>query len=76
MTKLKKTSRTKVSDEALNAGSGQTIHQPDINNNKVTTISDIREQTHGERTVQVDDEQRIRKAFVDKDWNEIKIADS
>ncbi|MCC2545912.1 TIGR00730 family Rossman fold protein [Hymenobacter sp. BT175] len=24
----------------------------------------------------VDDEQRIRKAFVDKDWNEIKIADS
>ncbi|RZK34206.1 MAG: TIGR00730 family Rossman fold protein, partial [Hymenobacter sp.] len=22
------------------------------------------------------DEQRIRKAFVDKDWNEIKIADS
>jgi len=76
MAKLKKTSKTKLSDEALNAGSGQTIVQPDINDNKVKTISDIREQTHGERTVQVDDEQRIRKAFVDKDWNEIKIADS
>ena len=76
MSKLQKDSKTKASDQALNAGSGQTIVQPNVNDNKVKTISDIREQTHGERTVQVEDEQRIRKAFVDKDWNEIKIADS
>ncbi|MBT2556962.1 TIGR00730 family Rossman fold protein [Hymenobacter sp. ISL-91] len=76
MAKLKKESRTKTADQNLNAGSGQTIVQPNVNDNKVKTISDIREQTHGERTVQVEDEQRIRKAFVDKDWNEIKIADS
>ncbi|WP_078062741.1 TIGR00730 family Rossman fold protein [Solirubrum puertoriconensis] len=76
MTKLKKTSKTKLQEEAHNAGSGRIITQPDVNDNKVTSISDIREQTHGERTVQLDDEQKIRKAFVDKDWNEIKIADS
>ncbi len=76
MTKLKKTSKTKLADENLNMGSGKTIVQPNINDDKVTSISDIRESTHGERGVMVDDEQRIRKAFVDKDWNEIKIADS
>ncbi|RTQ47212.1 TIGR00730 family Rossman fold protein [Hymenobacter gummosus] len=76
MTKLKKTSKTKLQEEAHNVGSGQTIVQPDVNDNKATTISDIREQTHGERTTQLEDEHRIRKAFVDKDWNEIKIADS
>jgi len=76
MAKLKKTSRTKHQDEVLNEGSGKIIVQPNANDNKATTISDIREQTHGQRTVQVDDEQRIRRAFVDKDWNEIKIADS
>ncbi|GAB2962085.1 TIGR00730 family Rossman fold protein [Hymenobacter coalescens] len=76
MTKLKKSSKTKLQEEAHNAGSGQTIVQPDVNDNKVTTISDLREQTHGERTTHLEDEQRIRKHFVDKDWNEIKIADS
>ena len=76
MSKLTKNSKTKIADETLNAGSGKTIVRPDANDNKAKTISDIREQTHGQRTVQVDDEQRIRQAFVDKDWNEIKIADS
>jgi uncharacterized protein (TIGR00730 family) len=76
MTKLKKSSKTKLQEEAHNVGSGQTIVQPDVNDNKAKTISDLREQEHGERTTQLDDEQRIRKAFVDKDWNEIKIADS
>ncbi|GAB3829128.1 MULTISPECIES: TIGR00730 family Rossman fold protein [Hymenobacter] len=76
MTKLKKTSKTKLQEEAHNVGSGKTIVQPDVNDNKITTISDLREQAHGERTTQLDDEHRIRKAFVDKDWNEIKIADS
>ena len=51
MTKLKKTSRTKSQDENLNAGSGQTISQPNVNDNKVTSISEIREQTSGVRTL-------------------------
>ena len=77
MSKLKKTSRTKASNETLNAGSGKTIVQPNVNDNKLTSITELRQQTGGLAKNGTDpDEQRIRKAFVDKDWNEIKIADS
>ncbi|MGI4736647.1 MAG: LOG family protein, partial [Janthinobacterium lividum] len=77
MSKLKKTSKTKSSNEALNAGSGKTIVQPNVNDNKLTSITELRQQTGGlAKTGHDPDEQRIRKAFVDKDWNEIKIADS
>ena len=77
MSKLKKTSKTKLSDEALNSGSGKTIVQPNVNDNKLRSITDLREKNGGKAIATPDaDEQRIRQAFVDKDWNEIKIADS
>nr|GFC48288.1 hypothetical protein [Tanacetum cinerariifolium] len=77
MSKLKKTSKTKLSDDNLNAGSGKTIVQPNVNDNKLTSITELRQQTGAvAKTTPDPDEQRIRKAFVDKDWNEIKIADS
>jgi hypothetical protein len=41
MTKLRKTSKTKLHDEAANMGSGKTIIQPDINDNKATTVSEL-----------------------------------
>jgi uncharacterized protein (TIGR00730 family) len=76
--KTPKTSKTKLADDIQNAGSGKTIKQPNVNDDKLTSITVMREQTHGQGQtgVAVDDEQRLRKAFVDKDWNEIKIADS
>ena len=74
--KAPKTSKTKLADELQNAGSGKTIKQPNVNDDKLTSITEMREQAHGGTGVAVDDEQRLRKAFVDKDWNEIKIADS
>ena len=77
MSKLKKTSKTKLADEALNSGSGKTIVQPNVNDNKLTSITELRDKTGAPPKTQPDpDEQRIRQAFVDKDWNEIKIADS
>jgi uncharacterized protein (TIGR00730 family) len=77
MSKLKKTSKTKLADDNLNAGSGKTIVQPNVNDNKLTSITEIREKTGNTASSTPDpDEQRIRQAFVDKDWNEIKIADS
>ncbi len=77
MSKLKKTSKTKLADDNLNAGSGKTIVQPNVNDNKLTSITEIREKTGTVAKNAPDpDEQRIRQAFVDKDWNEIKIADS
>ena len=77
MSKLKKTSKTKLSDEALNGGSGKTIVQPNVNDNKLRSITDLRDKNGAQPSTTPDpDEQRIRQAFVDKDWNEIKIADS
>jgi uncharacterized protein (TIGR00730 family) len=77
LTKNSKTSKTKLADEALNAGSGKTIKQPNINDNKLTTITDMEPQGNTALEALPDEErQRLRKAFVDKDWNEIKIADS
>ena len=74
--KKEKTSKTKVSDDLLNAGSGKTIKQPNVNDDKLTTITEMRQTTNGQTALAIEDEQRLRKAFVDKDWNEIKIADS
>src|ERR1700712_985330 len=74
--KKPKTSKTKVADDLLNAGSGKTIKQPNVNDDKLTSITEMRQTTNGETGMALEDEQRLRKAFVDKDWNEIKIADS
>ncbi|TXK52812.1 TIGR00730 family Rossman fold protein [Pontibacter qinzhouensis] len=76
MTKLRKTSKTKLNDESLNTGSGQTILQPDANENKAKTITDLRESGEVTAPPASEEDIRIRRAFVDKDWNEIKIADS
>ena len=77
LTKNAKISTTKLADDAQNAGSGKTIKQPNINDNKLTTITDIVEQsTPALEGLPDEEKQRLRKAFVDKDWNEIKIADS
>jgi uncharacterized protein (TIGR00730 family) len=74
MTKLRKTSKTKLSDETTNAGSGKTIIQPAVNDNKAVTITELTgSSANGMAT---EEDIRIRQAFVDKDWNEIKIADS
>ena len=74
--KKPKTSTTKVADDMLNAGSGKTIKQPNVNDDKLTSITEMRQTTNGQTALAIEDEQRLRKAFVDKDWNEIKIADS
>ena len=75
--KTAKISTTKLSDETQNAGSGKTIKQPNINDNKLTTITEMEQQgTAVLESLPDEEKQRLRKAFVDKDWNEIKIADS
>jgi len=76
MTKIRKDSETKLQDETLNIGSGQTIFNPDINENKATSITDLRETGQSPAPPASEEDIRIRRAFVDKDWNEIKIADS
>ena len=76
MTKLRKTSKTKLHEETVNTGSGQTILNPDVNNNKATSITDLRESGESTAAPASEEDRRIRQAFVDKDWNEIKIADS
>ncbi len=76
MTKLRKTSKTKLQDETMNTGSGQTILKPDANLNKAKSITDLREAGEVMAPPASEEDIRIRKAFVDKDWNEIKIADS
>src|SRR5688572_30231301 len=73
MTKLRKTSKTKLHDETSNIGSGKTIVQPSVNDNKATTVTELTGPNHSPAT---EEDIRIRQAFVDKDWNEIKIADS
>ena len=76
MTKLRKTSKTKLHEETANEGSGQTIIQPDINAHKAKSISEAKKQALKENRTISDDDSKIRRAFVDKDWNEIRIADS
>ncbi|GAB3826105.1 LOG family protein [Pontibacter rugosus] len=76
MTKLRKTSKTKLHDESLNTGSGQTIINPDVNENKARSVTDLRESGQSTAAPASEEDKRIRQAFVDKDWNEIKIADS
>lgn len=76
MTKLRKTSKTKLHEEIANEGSGQTIIQPDINEKKAKSIGEAKQQALKENRQISDDDSKIRRAFVDKDWNEIRIADS
>jgi uncharacterized protein (TIGR00730 family) len=76
MEKLRKTSKTKINEELHNEGSGTVIIQPDVNDNKPTTISEAKQIAHKEHLPIHDEEKKIREAFIDKDWNEIKIADS
>jgi predicted Rossmann-fold nucleotide-binding protein len=76
MTKLRKTSKTKLHTEEQNAGSGTTIIQPDVNNNKVSSLQEAKKIAKQEPSFNSDDDKRIREAFTDKNWNEIKIADS
>lgn len=76
MEKLRKTSKTKINEELSNEGSGTVIIQPDVNDKKPTTISEAKKIAKKEHLPFVDEEKKIREAFIDKDWNEIKIADS
>ena len=75
MQKIPKTSKTKLQEQVANQGSGKLVLQPDANKDKAVSITDIRKNQPGEEVDSAEDI-RIRKAFVDKDWNEIKIADS
>lgn len=76
MEKLRKTSKTKINEEISNEGSGTVIIQPDVNDKKATSISEAKKIAKKERLPFSDEEKKIREAFIDKDWNEIKIADS
>ena len=76
MTKLRKTSKTKLHVENANIGSGKTIIQPEVNDNKAKSIKQARQMAREENIQVSEEDSKIRKAFVDKDWNEIKIADS
>lgn len=76
MTKLRKTSKTKLHEEITNEGSGQTIIQPDVNEKKAKSVNEVKQQALKENRHITDDDSKIRRAFVDKDWNEIRIADS
>jgi len=76
MTKLRKTSKTQLHEETTNVGSGETIVQPEVNDNKAKSIKQARKIARDENLIVSDEDQKIRKAFVDKDWNEIRIADS
>jgi len=76
MTKLRKTSKTQLHQETTNVGSGETIIQPEVNDNKAKSIKQARQIARDENLIISDEDQKIRKAFVDKDWNEIRIADS
>jgi len=76
MTKLRKTSKTQLHEETTNVGSGETIVQPEANDNKAKSIKQARKIAREENIIISEEDQKIRKAFVDKDWNEIRIADS
>ncbi|WP_205500460.1 LOG family protein [Rufibacter psychrotolerans] len=76
MTKLRKTSKTQLQDEVTNAGSGTIISQPEANDNKAASLHEAKKLAKQEAPLLSEDDKRIREAFTDKDWNEIKIADS
>ncbi|PIQ22219.1 MAG: TIGR00730 family Rossman fold protein [Cytophagales bacterium CG18_big_fil_WC_8_21_14_2_50_42_9] len=76
MTKLRKTSKTQLHEQTTNVGSGETIIQPEVNDNKAKSIKQARKIAREENIIISEEDQKIRKAFVDKDWNEIRIADS
>jgi len=76
MTKLRKTSKTQLHEETTNVGSGETIVQPEVNDKKAKSIKQARKIARDENLIISEEDQKIRKAFVDKDWNEIRIADS
>ncbi len=76
MTKLRKDSKTKLNEEVQNAGSGTTIVQHDANAEKVPSLKEAKKIAKLDSPVMPEDEKRIREAFTDKNWNEIKIADS
>lgn len=76
MTKLRKTSKTKLQEEKTHVGSGGTIVQPDANASKSKSVKEARKKARDENRAISPEDQKIRQAFVDKDWNEIKIADS
>ncbi|MBC7448883.1 MAG: TIGR00730 family Rossman fold protein [Hymenobacteraceae bacterium] len=75
MQKIRKTSKTKLQEESANRGSGKVLLQPDVNADKAVSISEVKK-TMSAAALDGTDDTRIRQAFVDKDWNEIKIADS
>ncbi len=75
MQKIPKTSKTKLQEEDANRGSGKILLQPDVNADKGVSISEVKK-TMSPADLDGADDTRIRQAFVDKDWNEIKIADS
>ena len=75
MQKIRKTSKTKLQEESANRGSGKVLLQPDVNADKAVSISEVKK-TMSPAALDGTDDTRIRQAFVDKDWNEIKIADS
>ncbi|MFC6996890.1 LOG family protein [Rufibacter roseus] len=76
MTKLRKDSKTKLQDEVSNAGSGRTIVQPNANDNKAESLAEAKKKAQEEAPLLTEDDKRIREAFTNKNWNEIKIADS
>lgn len=75
MTKLRKTSKTELNEEG-NSGSGKTIINHEANQNKSASVKEAKQNAHLNNIDLNDDDLKIRTAFVDKDWNEIKIADS
>nr|WP_066829550.1 TIGR00730 family Rossman fold protein [Rufibacter ruber] len=50
--------------------------QPEANEHKAQSLAEAKQIAKQEAPVLSDDDKRIREAFTDKDWNEIKIADS
>ncbi len=60
----------------MDTGSGQTILKPNVNENKARSVTDLRESGQSTAPPASEEDRKIRQAFVDKDWNEIKIADS
>lgn len=76
MTKLRKDSKTKLQDEVTNVGSGRTIVQPNANDNKAESLAEAKKKAEREAPMLTEDDKLIREAFTNKNWNEIKIADS
>ncbi|ALJ01277.1 hypothetical protein DC20_06735 [Rufibacter tibetensis] len=50
--------------------------QPNANDNKVESLQEAKKIAKQDSNFSSEDDKRIREAFTDKNWNEIKIADS